>query len=320
VLSALVLVLVLAIATWVVWTRRAEVTDALAAIGWAGVAASVLPTVAGVALTAVCWRVWLGAVGPSPAILPTAQVFFVSQAGKYLPGSVWPFLAQAAFARRFGLTRSGVLTATGLFLLTHVATGAVLGVAAAGAVAGDAAVRWPWLVLVAAVCAVPLLPSVQRRLLLLAGRWQPSMATVRRMTWRRTALAVGVMASAWACYGLGLQMLVAPLGAGPGDVWLITSGYALAWVAGFLAVAAPAGAGVREAVLVAVLAPLLGTSPAIAVAIASRLVLTVVDLGLAAASVGVVRTASRPGASEPVAPEPGPPDPPAVSEFRPAEG
>ncbi|MGF1661139.1 MAG: lysylphosphatidylglycerol synthase domain-containing protein [Kineosporiaceae bacterium] len=284
-LTPAVLVAVVAVAAWVLWTRRAEVGDALATIGAARAVLSLAPTLVAVALTALCWRVWLGAFGARPPLVATSQVFFVTQAGKYLPGSVWPFLAQAALARRMGLARSAVLTATALFLLTHVVTGTALGLASAGV----AAVERPWLVGCAAgLAALTLLPPVQRRLLALVRRLRPSLVTPPGLTWARTGAAVASMLGAWACYGLATFLVAAPLGASGADLWLVTGAYALAWVVGFLVVAAPAGAGAREAVLITLLTPLTGAGGAIAVAVVSRLAGTVADLLLAAVSVRVL--------------------------------
>jgi uncharacterized membrane protein YbhN (UPF0104 family) len=58
-----------------------------------------------------------------------------------------------------------------------------------------------------------------------------------------------------------------------------TGGFAVAWCAGFLLVVAPAGAGVREAALVLVLGGTLARPQAWVVALVSRLLFVVGDLG-----------------------------------------
>jgi hypothetical protein len=55
-------------------------------------------------------------------------------------------------------------------------------------------------------------------------------------------------------------------------------GFGLAWAAGFLVVFVPAGAGIREAVLVLTLSPVLPSGPAALLALISRLVFTAGDL------------------------------------------
>jgi uncharacterized membrane protein YbhN (UPF0104 family) len=57
--------------------------------------------------------------------------------------------------------------------------------------------------------------------------------------------------------------------------------------AGFIVIVAPSGIGVREAVIVAALAPVLNTSAALAVALVLRLLFTVADLVAAAATVPI---------------------------------
>jgi hypothetical protein len=57
--------------------------------------------------------------------------------------------------------------------------------------------------------------------------------------------------------------------------------------AGFLVFIAPSGIGIREAVLVAALAPALDTGEALSVALVARLVFTLADLLAAAAAVPI---------------------------------
>ena len=61
-------------------------------------------------------------------------MFFVSQLGKYLPGSVWPVLAQMEFGRRWGAPRRTMLAANVLLLAMVTATGLVVGCRAAAVV------------------------------------------------------------------------------------------------------------------------------------------------------------------------------------------
>ena len=135
----------------------------------------------------------------------------------------------------------------------------------------------------------PLLGRVCR----LAGRSMPE----QPLTSRGIARSAGWMLLAWLCYGLQVAVLVRDLGgtgtaAGLGAI----GAFALAWVVGFLVVLAPAGAGVREAVLVLALSPVLPAAAALLVALVSRLLLTTIDLVLAGLAGGLERRArSRAG-------------------------
>jgi uncharacterized membrane protein YbhN (UPF0104 family) len=64
-------------------------------------------------------------------------------------------------------------------------------------------------------------------------------------------------------------------------VLLAVGGFTFAWCAGFLALLAPAGAGVRDVLLFAILTAELSPAAATTVALLSRVLLTVGDLLLA---------------------------------------
>lgn len=298
VLSLLVLLVVVGAGGWFVWSQRTEVAGALADIGVAAALGCLGLTLLGVLATGECWRVWLASLAEAPPARTSHAVFYLTQAGKYLPGSLWPFLAQALLARRFGVPRSAILTATSLFLVTHMVTGVVVGVLGAGP---SVAQGWRWVLYPAALAGTALLlPPVLRRVVVLLGRRRGGTAGVvlRPPGWATVGRAVLLMGLAWACYGGATWVLVTRLEPGPASLPVAVGAYALAWVVGFLAVAAPAGVGAREAVVVLVLAPLVGTPGALTVALVSRVALTVVDLGLAAVSSPVLRV-EAPGGGAP---------------------
>jgi uncharacterized membrane protein YbhN (UPF0104 family) len=84
----------------------------------------------------------------------------------------------------------------------------------------------------------------------------------------------------WAAYGVHVLVLLLPQHThGSASLPLLAVGaYALAWTVGFLFLLAPAGAGLREVVLVLALAPALHGPAATAVAVVSRGVMTLGDL------------------------------------------
>jgi hypothetical protein len=289
VLSLVVLLVVLLVGGWFVWANRTDVARALTDIGLPAALGCLLLTALGVLATGECWRVWLASLTEGPPVRTSHQVFYLTQSGKYLPGSLWPFLAQALLARQFGVPRGAMLTATSLFLVTHVVTGVAVGVLGAGPAVAQG---WRWVLYpVAAAGLGLLLPPVLARVVgVLDRRRGPGAdAVLRRPGWSAVGRAVLLMCLAWACYGGATWVLVRQLDPDPAGLPVAVGAYALAWVVGFLAVAAPAGAGAREAVLAVVLSPVVGVPGAVTVALVGRVALTLVDLGLAAASAPVLR-------------------------------
>lgn len=252
----------------------AEIADALAKISGARLGAALAVTCLGLGVTGWVWRLGLESVEPvAEADVRTAQsVFFVGQLGKYIPGSVWSFGAQAVLAGRAGMGPRATVTASGLFLAVHVASGLLI----AGLIGGPAPLETWMRCAMVLLGVVPLLPIAVRRVgVRLAGT---------ECAWRaRTSLAAaGAMSVVWVAYAGSLALLAGT--AEEGDVRVLLTGFAVAHAAGVLVPLAPAGLGAREVVFITLVAPALGTGQAAALAIVSRIVQTAADLLIAGAA------------------------------------
>ncbi len=105
-----------------------------------------------------------------------------------------------------------------------------------------------------------------------------------------------------------LWLFVVRLGGSVGTGLVLGIGtFAFAWCVGFLAILAPAGAGVRDVLVVALLEPVIGTGAATGVALLSRALTTITDLVAAGVATGFSRGArARPPmeqAGQPAEPE-----------------
>ncbi|GAB2685685.1 lysylphosphatidylglycerol synthase domain-containing protein [Thalassiella azotivora] len=298
------LVAAVGLGVWSVWRDREAVGASLASVGPGAAVAALVVTVLGVVCTGESWRLALRLLGHRLPLLTAHRLFYVTQAGKYVPGSVWPFAAQVAVAHRFHLPRRVLPLATTVFLVVHLATGAVV----AGATLPAEVLPVPGGLLVAgglagvALTVPPLLRVLLSRLEVLrptravAGPGGPggpgdevASAPTHASRWLAWAGAVCWLVLAWLAYGAALWLVAAPLGAGPGDGPLAVGAFALGWSVGLLAVVAPAGAGVRDGLLVLVMGTTLPGAAALTVALVVRVAGVVADLGLAAASASLLR-------------------------------
>jgi uncharacterized membrane protein YbhN (UPF0104 family) len=92
------------------------------------------------------------------------------------------------------------------------------------------------------------------------------------------ALGLGVLTNtlAWAGYGVAFLLLIKGTIPGAALPWATATGlFVASYLAGFLFIPSPGGLGVREYVMVLLGGPFLGAGPAAAMAVASRLTLTV---------------------------------------------
>jgi hypothetical protein len=231
---------------------------------------------------ASAWHLLLRATGEKPRFAAGLGILAVSQAAKYLPGNVGHYAGRVALAREAGLGTGPVVLTLGLETACAVLAG--LAVAAAGLPLGGGAVE-PWRIIAAAVAAAATLvlatvlvrrEGVRRRLRL------PEIPS------GLSGSLSGQLGTGLACLGLyGFNFLVfgacaavlsrTVLGAPAAPLPALTALFAAAWVAGFVTPGAPAGLGVREAVLAGGLRPLVGPGAAFGLPILFRLVTTVGD-------------------------------------------
>nr|BFE86669.1 hypothetical protein GCM10020093_092700 [Planobispora longispora] len=131
----------------------------------------------------------------------------------------------------------------------------------------------------------------------------------RPLTRRGMLTALGWALLGWTAYGLHLAAIVRELDpagvSGVSAVAFSVGAFALSWCLGIMTFVVPAGAGVREVAMVAVLAPVLDSGSAIAAALCSRVTIVLGDLACAAAA-GLA--ARRPAGREPDGDPDGDPD------------
>lgn len=230
------------------------------------------------------WRHLLGAMGSHLPQRAARRIFFTSQIGKYLPGSVWPYVAQVEMARDHHVPPSRSGAAGILTIGVTLVTGIVVAGLTLPYVDSSMATALRVLLACTPVFLLVLHPKLLHR----------ALTMIMRVARRRTplpAIAGGELLRAalwsvvtWLGFGLQIFVLVGSLhSVGPSDAALAVGGYALAWVVGLLIVIVPAGAGAREAILVFTLDPTLNRSSALLIALVSRLLTTAADVLLAGA-------------------------------------
>lgn len=202
-------------------------------------------------------------------------VYGASLLGKYLPGNVFHLAGRHLLATRESVPAGA---AAGSIALEHASLALAAGCLALlhGVRGLPQAIAWT-LALGLAAMAAPLLARVARTF---GGRDESAPPPAHPLDWWR---AWGLHLLFFVVSGAVLAATAAALAEpgsalGGGATVRLVFAFAPAWIAGFLTPGAPAGLGVREAVLVASLQSILGAEAAVLVALALRLVGSVADL------------------------------------------
>jgi glycosyltransferase 2 family protein len=276
ILVALVAVGLLALSIGRQWD---DVVDAFRRMGPGWFLLSLVAALVGLLFTSFAWRTVLADLGSPVPVRAGMRVFFLAQVGKYLPGAVWPFVAQMELGKALGVPRRRSALAGLIFVGLHCATGLLVASATLPFAGRKVAEHYWWVLALTPVLLVVLHPRVLSALLdkVFAVLRRPPLE--HRLTLGPTLRACGFLLVTWVFYGLSLLALARPLGLHGGSSFaLATGGYALAWSAGVMVLGlVPAGIGVREAVLGVVLLAALPAGAATAVVAASRLVQTLGD-------------------------------------------
>lgn len=277
-------VLVLAGGAWLIYRDHVGLVEAYDNVGIKVLLLSGVLAVLGTVCIEQLWLQVLLGLGAKVDRRQAGAVFFVSQLGKYLPGSVWPVLGQIQFGRRMGVARRTMLAANILMIVTVCATGLIAAAATLPWAARDGLHGMSWVF----VLLLPLVACLHPRAI--PGLIDACLRIVHKEPLRlrvdgsRMIAAVAWGFLTWLLLGGHLLLMTRALGASGGSAFgAAVGGIGLAFAAGLLFIPAPAGAGLREAVLVATFADTIGTTNALAVALASRVLLVVADVLLAVA-------------------------------------
>jgi len=215
--------------------------------------------------------------GPTLATFEAIRLFMVANLGRYLPGKVWQIAGLAVLARRRGVPAA---TATGAAVLGQgMALAAAALVGMGSLLSGPTELRrWgvPVGATLAAAVVVGLIPPVFRRLARLWFRLArqeppPGLGALHAVRW--LALFVGN----WVLYAFSFWVLAASFGHASNLV-PVASAFAAAYVLGYVMLFAPAGVGVREGALIALLTPYMGAAAAGVLAVVARIWTTAVEL------------------------------------------
>lgn len=284
-----VLVLVLVVVGIALWSNWEEVRADLGRLGWSTLAAATVLALASPFLTVLGWRVLLADLGSRLHIAEASGVFFVGQLGKYLPGSVWSVVVQTEMAARLGVPRRRTAVCGLLCIGLSALTGLVAGLPALPGLLTRGEVSVPWWSVPLVIAA--LLPLLWPPLLNCGIRW--ALRLLRRPPLEHdlgpaaVARSSAWFTSSWLVGGLSVWVLARALAADDVDasrlLLVAVSGYLLAAGIGMFSIVVPAGVGVRDGVMVLLLAAQLSLSAAAAVVVVARFLTVLGDVVWAAA-------------------------------------
>ena len=254
----------------------------------------------------VLWRRILAVLGGvKPGLKSALRVYFVSSLGRYIPGKFWQIAGLVVLAQQAGLSavaataaslvgQFGVLT-TGLFYLALLLPGWGGRAPIAGAVVLIVLGAGSFFVFTATRVGHAARAALTRRF---GQRFGNALMLLDRIRWHDAVLWFVAYAASWALFGMAFVAFVGAFVPLAATSHLHIAGIiAAAYLFGYVALFAPAGLGIREAVMLGLLTQVMPASAALVVSVASRVWLTLGEL-LPLALVPVVRDRANRTASD----------------------
>jgi len=126
-----VVVVVLAAAIYALSTQLSSVRTHLGQLSWTNVLAAEGALLLGLGAGLLAWRVLLTELGSRLPLAAAAQIFYIGQVAKYLPGSVWPVVTQMQLGQRHEVPRRRSAAAALVAMVISVLAGLLVASACA---------------------------------------------------------------------------------------------------------------------------------------------------------------------------------------------
>jgi len=240
--------------------------------GW--IILSVLVVFLTYAIQIASWRRILAGWAQHLPYGQAARVWLVVNLGRYIPGKVWSVAGLVVLAQRAGVEPWAAGASAVAIQAVGVATAVALVAAATPGAASPVRLAAAALVAIATIAFLAWERGARAVVRVLGGG-----AQFRPLPLVAVAESTGLSLLSWITYGVSFWLLARGLGL-PDTLTLARAAgaFALGYILGLLALFAPGGVGVREVVLIGLLTPAIGAGGAVALSVASRVLLTLTEV------------------------------------------
>jgi len=270
--------------------RLHDLSRYAAPAGLAAICSASLLYVLVIPISSFAWQRLLADLGTRRRWLELVEIMSVTQMAKYIPGNVAQHIGRAGMSRACGISMRSLIISVAAETVLAVTAAVVVGLSGVALSHGGVNVISQKSLYATAIVAalawgmIAILTWGRRRIHYIMQQFVPagdSEAHESNTLPRIISMFLAFIAyiANYVLIGMGITAMAALLfPALAPDAFLLTGSFALAWVAGFLAFGTPAGFGVRESLMLAMLSRNYSGSEAVVLIIAIRLSTTAGDI------------------------------------------
>lgn len=200
------------------------------------------------------------------------RVYNITQLAKYIPGSIWQFVGRVAILKNKGVEGKTIRDS---LIAEHLWSLGFATIFSLALILSSKPLFYNEVILLLG------LTDFQITSIICIGLLALCFLVIQNKNWSRKMLPLPqtllVQLIIWISLGLSFAITLLPYESSLSTVFIIGV-YALAYTAGFVVPFAPAGLGIREAILVLALSPSLGTETAIVLAGVNRVLYLLAEL------------------------------------------
>src|SRR2546427_93034 len=255
--------------------------------GW--IALSALVVFLTYAIQVESWRRVLAGWAQHLSYGRAARIWLVVNLGRYIPGKVWSVAGLVVLAQRAGVETWAAGASAVAMQALGLGTAAALVAPATPGAASPLRLSVALLVSIATIAFLAWDRAARGIARLVGGG-----AQFRPLPLASVAESAGLSPASLLTYGVAFWLLARGLGL-PGALPVARAAgvFALGYILGLLALFAPGGVGVREVVLIGLLTPALGGGGAVALSVASRILLTLTEVAAPLGALLITRAAKE---------------------------
>ncbi len=236
-------------------------------------------------VTSVAWYILLASFGEKPKALHTLNIILRSQFGKYLPGNFGHHVGRVLLAHKSGLAKGPIAMTMIIEVITVIL--AASGTAFIAITVGQISIL-PTLFAVPSSGNILIFGILVISVVVYLYLSRPLSSISLHSLWNVGEVRIPKILAFIGSYllyttnflllGMILYVLMLSFSNGTSaDFWFLTGVFSLAWIAGFITPGAPAGLGVREAILVSTIDPIYGAEIALSLTVSLRIICTLGD-------------------------------------------
>jgi hypothetical protein len=225
------------------------------------------------------WKANLKVTGGSIAFWPAFKLYYLANVGRYIPGKIWSVMGFIHLGQKANLPAHQTVGAMVLGLVASLISGFLLGgvfIWLAHLPALDIPVWLPLALLAGGVALMH--PRLSNFVLKIAARITKREIPPYPYTFSSLLKLLGLYGAVWLFYSISFALLVMSVKQLTQAEFIFCLGvFPVSYGLGFLAWLSPAGWGAREGGITLLLSQILPTYLAVAVALTSRVILTVCE-------------------------------------------